>query len=66
VDPVPPAPVARRLDRKPTAILDGRYTPDDVVIPDADTAFGVAAAGPAPARPGTTARAATTSTRCAP
>jgi hypothetical protein len=48
VDPVPQAPVARRLDRNLTAILDGRYAPDDVVIADAkdaDTAFGGAGPG---------------------
>jgi hypothetical protein len=44
----------RRLDRKLTAILDGRYTPDDFVIADAkdaDMAFGVAAPGPIPGAP---------------
>ena len=40
---------ARRLDRKLSNIMAGRYTPDDFVIADAkdaDMAFGVAAAGP--------------------
>ena len=48
-----PAP-QRRLDRKLTSILDGRYTPDDFVIADAkdaDMAFGVAAPGPIPGAP---------------
>lgn len=45
----------RRLDRKLSAILAGRYVPDDFVIADAkdaDMAFGVTAAGPAPGAPG--------------
>jgi hypothetical protein len=45
----------RRLDRKLSAILDGRYSPDDFMIADAkdaDMAFGVAAAGPVPGSPG--------------
>jgi hypothetical protein len=44
-----------RLDRKLTAIAEGRYTPDDFVIADAkdaDMAFGVAAPGPVPGEPG--------------
>ena len=45
----------RRLDRKLSAILAGRYSPDDFVIADAkdaDMAFGVAAPGPGPGMPG--------------
>jgi hypothetical protein len=45
----------RRLDRKLSAVRGGRYTPDDFVIADAkdaDMAFGVTAAGPAPGAPG--------------
>ena len=44
-----PQRTARRLDRKLSNIMAGRYTPDDFVIADAkdaDMAFGVAAAGP--------------------
>src|SRR5450631_3905917 len=39
----------RRLDRKLTNIVAGRYTPDDFVIADAkdaDMAFGLTCAGP--------------------
>ncbi len=44
----------RRLDRKLSAIIAGRYSPDDFVIADAkdaDMAFGVAAPGPVPGPP---------------
>jgi hypothetical protein len=48
----------RRLDRKLSTILAGRYGPDDFVIADAkdaDMAFGVTAPGPRPGAPaGTT------------
>src|SRR2546423_2427204 len=42
-------PPVRRLDRKLSAIMAGRYTPGDFVIADAkdaDMAFGLTAAGP--------------------
>ncbi|GAA0805412.1 hypothetical protein [Spirilliplanes yamanashiensis] len=45
----------RRLDRKLSAVLEGRYSPDDFVIADAkdaDMAFGVTAAGPVPGKNG--------------
>jgi hypothetical protein len=49
------SPPVRRLDRKLSAILEDRYSPDDFVIADAkdaDMAFGVAAPGPVPGAPG--------------
>ena len=49
-----PAGGVRRLDRKLSAIMAGRYTPDDFVIADAkdaDMAFGLTSAGPAGVRP---------------
>src|SRR6266576_5372626 len=45
------APAVRRLARKLSAITAGRYTPGDFVIADAkdaDMAFGLTSAGPAP------------------
>jgi DhnA family fructose-bisphosphate aldolase class Ia len=48
----------RRLDRKLSTILAGRYSPDDFVIADAkdaDMAFGVTAPGPLPGAPAGTA-----------
>ncbi|MFZ0160916.1 MAG: hypothetical protein WAL50_17940 [Kineosporiaceae bacterium] len=45
----------KALERKLSAIVRGTYTPDDFVIADAkdaDMAFGVQAAGPAPGQPG--------------
>jgi hypothetical protein len=54
--PVPPASApVRRLERKLSAILEGRYSPEDFVIADAkdaDMAFGVAAPGPVAGTPG--------------
>lgn len=50
----PPEPTVRRLDQKLAHIEAGHYTPDDFVIADAkdaDTAFGVRAAGPLPGTP---------------